>query len=522
VTAAHVLLASAASADEASQTCDVPHDLDRYKLLRRLSLDLRGTIPSVEEYESLDPVADIDGAIAAFVAEDGFRTMMRRYHEAMLWPNIGNVNLHSLTNQLFGGAKEALTYHSNSRAKTYRGSPDAVCGDFAQELLGYEDNATKKPKYNTLAGGIRQEGWREIIPYWGGPKIKVCAFDAQETEVSSVIAGAACSSVAGQAAIDCGCGKDLRYCFYGKDSFEPIYAALREQLGRAVDDVVAGGAPYTDLLLSTKAYVNGPIAFWKRNLAPGSSWGGVGTYNIPDPQEEVPATLGWNDTDDWVQVDRNGLHAGILTLPIYLLRFQTGRGRANRFRIDFMCKTFLPPADIETPESGCDPVSSDLTKRCTCRYCHEELEQKTASFGLFAEAGTTSMFENNLFPVFDEFCKGKQSGFCGRFYVTSKSDPRAGYLLPYRFTDVHADYVELLEAGPRELAKQIIEDGTFAQCTVRRVFAHFVKREMRTQAPTDDESLLLGELANAFAVDGYSFPELVRSVVSLPQYRRIH
>jgi len=41
--------------------------------------------------------------------------------------------------------------------------------------------------------------------------------------------------------------------------------------------------------------------------------------------EEV-GVADWLD-DAWKVVDRKGLHAGVTTLPIYLLRFQTNRGR---------------------------------------------------------------------------------------------------------------------------------------------------------------------------------------------------
>ena len=72
--------------------------------------------------------------------------------------------------------------------------------------------------------------------------------------------------------------------------------------------------------------------------------------------------------DTWAPVDRKGLHAGVLTLPGYLLRFQTDRGRANRMRITMTCEYFVPPAKME-PAPGCQPDGNDLTKRirAVCR-----------------------------------------------------------------------------------------------------------------------------------------------------------
>src|SRR3954463_3245729 len=78
----------------AADVC-VPGDaLDKYQYLRRLSLDLRGRVPTVEEYEALDTVGDVPRLlIQTWLATDDFRLAMRRYHEAMLWPNLSNLRI---------------------------------------------------------------------------------------------------------------------------------------------------------------------------------------------------------------------------------------------------------------------------------------------------------------------------------------------------------------------------------------------------------------------------------------------
>jgi hypothetical protein len=291
-----------------------------------------------------------------------------------------------------------------------------------------------------------------------------------------------------------------------------IRDSMREQLALMVDAVTTAGKPYTDLLTSTQAPENGKLAFWRKNLAPNVSINT--TYNAPAPGEQI-STKTWTD-DTWTTVDRKGLHAGVLTTPSYLLRFQTDRGRANRFRIDFMCEHFVPPEQPST--QGCDPADPDLTKRCVCSYCHSKLEPMASHFGLFAEAGTTMMTDPKTFPPFDDYCKNKTSGFCGRFYVAS--GPRAGYLKPLEFADAHPEFEQNANAGPRALAQEMIDNGVFAQCTVKRTFAYLVKRDIRAQGATTDELALLDELSKSFIDSSYSFPELVHQIVSLPQYRR--
>ncbi len=497
--------------------CEAPHEIDKYQWLRRASLDLRGHIPSVAEYEALDSESGVpEGTITAYLQTDEFRTMMRRYHEGLFWPNVSAVRFNAVDTQLGTRPYAPATVQlltSGGRAKTYRGSIDAGCGDFEQTAFDAAKPKDFRPTGVALVGGFKQEGWRMVTPYWDATtQVKVCAYDAQETVVSDD--GKPCNSEAGRAKPECGCGPGLSYCYGSATATaNPIRNALREQLGRNVDDVTSGASAYTDLLLSTKAYENGKIAFWRRNLAPNVSINT--TYNVPAPGEQI-TNKAWSD-DTWAPIDRKGLHAGVVTLPAYLLRFQTDRGRANRFRVDFMCEHFVPP---EQPNmNGCDPNDADLTKRCVCSYCHQKLEPMAAYFGLFSEAGTTQMTDKTIFPDFNESCKNKTTGFCGRFYVPT--GPRAGFLQALEFADTQPTVEANVKAGPRAWAQEVIDTGIFAQCSVRRVFKHFMKRDIRAQGAATDETSLLGSLTQTFIDSGYSFPLLVHDVVSLPQYRRV-
>ena len=90
-----------------------------------------------------------------------------------------------------------------------------------------------------------------------------------------------------------------------------------------------------------------------------------------------PALLEEPDYMDetWRVAARSDIHAGVQTLPAYLLRFQTNRARANRFRIAFTGQYFIPPEQPEdAAESDCVEETGDVTQQCTCRYCHQVLE----------------------------------------------------------------------------------------------------------------------------------------------------
>ena len=548
------LIASSAAAQTVPATCDAPHAVDKYQLLRRLSLDLRGRIPSYAEYTALDAQSTVPKAqIKSFLATDDFRVVMRRYHEELFWPNVSNVRLNNvnaqLANQVTQGAATAWVLGSAGRKKSYRGDADAVttahgrnCGDFEQTTFDaafpgqFRVDVAAASVYKETQGGVTvtQEGYRLAHPYWEADplvKIKVCAFDAQETP-TVVIGGktVSCGDATANSRRECGCGPNLRFC-YGPAAVvaASITASLREQLGRAVDKVSTGGKPYTDLLLSSKADVNGPISFWKRFMSYNLSLSRI--YAVPDASEDS-GNFDFNDTA-WHEVDRNDatssdpsakLHAGVVTLPAYLLRFQTNRGRANRFRIDFECESFVPPSTIEAPGSGtpaCTSAGTDLTGRCTCRYCHKILEPLAAGFGQFAEAGTT-VLAAAAFPRSAPGCKGSSSALCNRFYVTDTDDTNPGALLPYQYADAaHPAIGAALAEGPKKRANEIVNDGTFARCAVKRVFSQFVKRDMKVLGTETEELPLLTSLAEGFKTNGYSLPWLVEQVVTLEQYRSV-
>ncbi len=534
-----VLIASVAAA-QVPETCDQPRTLDKYQLLRRLSLDLRGRAPTYAEYQALDGVETVpETTISTYLASAEYRRTMRRYHEDMFWPNISNLDINSNSAKVNienlapkGAAANVLVSAGKGRRQNWRGDPEAIttlhgkqCGNYEQTHFdpAYPGQFRPDPAfvYTEVQNGltVSQEGWRLVKPYWDpASTVKICAFEAQETLTTN--SGAeSCGSVGGQGKHECGCGPGLQFCFGPRKIVEALVVdSMREQLGRAVDSV-ASGKPYTDLLLSTKADQNGPIVAWKRYLSQNYALNSL--YAPADADEEI-GEVAFTEANTWVSTDRGPLHAGVLTLPVYLLRFQTNRSRANRFRTDFECEPFVPPADLETPAEGCSETGTDLTGRCTCRYCHRILEPLAAHWGQFAEAGTT-VLDAAQFPRMKSNCvKADATGICKRFYVNAPGSDNAGSLLAYQYADAnHPAISAALAGGPRKRANEIIANGTFAKCTVKRIFANYVKREMRVSSPDLEELDTLNSLAADFSTHNYDLNWLVTQVVSLPQYRSL-
>lgn len=516
---------------QVSASCDLPRDLDKYQLLRRLSVDLRGKVPSYDEYTALDAQGAVPAAtVQAWLASDDFRVVMRRYHEELFWPNVTNVALNNVNAQLVTlTTPAAMSISSAGKRRQLRGLSDfstalgEQCGDFEQTQFtaGFVP-ATAGIRTAVVNGTtVKQEGWRMVTPYWSTTPVKVCAFDAMET--ASVTVGSAtiaCNTPEGDARPECGCGPNLRFCYGPTAQVRTvIQSAMREQLALMVDRVSTGGQPYTELLTSRAAPTTGPLVFWKKYLAPHLSYSRI--VAMPDPAEPL-AGADFADTT-WREVDRgSALHAGVLTTPMYLLRFQTNRGRANRFRIDFECESFVPPSQLETPAAGCSDSTGDLTKRCTCRYCHRQLEPLASHWGPFSEAGTTLMSDLALFPRAKASCVNSTSAFCNRFYVTDDQADAPGALLPWQYADAqHPDITAALAAGPKGRVNAIVADGTFARCAVKRAWSYFMKRDMRLIGSEPDEAAAIATLTTGFTSNGYRLPWLIEQIVTQPAYRRV-
>jgi hypothetical protein len=601
ITCALVLgvLASAPPAS-AQQECPLHKPMSIERHLRKLSIALRGHVPSIEEYEAVAGLDDIpDTYLDEYLASDGFRLAMRRMHEEQLWPNPGGASLVDIgaNIQTFNSGGETLwNMGNNGKRREFRGGNGSHrCQNVPQASMqpGYQlgDVPVCEVKgYDTFQQGAQmvtrawcQEGTVYVTPYWSPDPIKVCAFAAQNVE--SYLAPAEDLNLNGQLDIEdvdgdaqldpgedlngnglldmgedlnfngnldvasndaaecnyitasggnrkgCGCGPSLNYCSRFQHQ-ETIWAAMREQLLRVVDDHTVGGEPYSAMLTTTRSYTNGPLTHYQRYLAQQASLFGS-TYNVHhDGDAPLPATVDYLD-DSFTAVERAAPHAGILTLPAFTLRFQTNRGRANKVRIVFMDQYFVPPSVYD--KDDCIENTSDLSEKCVCKGCHTVLEPLAAYFGQVSERGSGLLTElakgfadNTNNQCNDQLGVGAVNGLCDRFYDTDYTDPALPLtLLPLTYADEHPEQEVNFDAGPAgivDLALAPIPDATYsllARATVKHLFKHLMKREMNLDpAAPDNEIALMEELATAFSADD-DLLALARRVVTLDAFRRM-
>ncbi len=529
------LVLALAAPPECSEQQPLPTDL----FLRRLSLDLRGELPTLAEYEAVtgrDAVPE--ETIDAWLGSDEFRVAMRWYHEGLLWPNVSNVQLGNGSNVVSpakGGTIYALI--GNPRRKKYRqGLGTEICGDYAQTEYDSQGRPVAQTVVDPNTGtSYQQEGWVQVAPYWAPDTlIKVCAFDAQtaltnfgdacppDAPTFGPNACVRCDSPTGASSAACGCGENLRWC-YSQDVFFEVLDSMRESVLRLADDVATGAAPYSALLLGTNLWVDGRLGFWYEHTAKVSNL--QRTYNVPVPSDGDHSGSTYTDPS-WRAVARSGVHAGVLTHPAFTLRFQSNRGRANRARSAFTNQYFVPPSGEDT---DCDPTTDDLTERCTCRGCHLTLEPLAAYYADVAEAGSGLLTDRVAFPIYDAQCdpdvSPKITLDCSRFYATEVDAPKPGTLRAYQYADdatyFHQQIATNAAKGPRGLAEELIASGAFHEATVSNVATWFLGRPLvRDPSRVDDESALHADWVAAFAADE-DFPGLVRRIVTSDTYRRI-
>jgi hypothetical protein len=537
-----IATAVSAGARADGEQCSLHRDVSIERLLRRLSIDLRGTVPDAAEYDAVTGKDAIpDAVLQGYLDSDEFRVQMRRYHEDLLWTNpaatLGEVGF-ALSSATLGNAGTVYFIPSTSKRKLVRGGDGTHnCQDKPQSALGYDAGGlpVTEPMGVDAVGPYFAEGWVDVHPYWepdAAKTVRVCAFDALTTATYTLPATDpdagthTCDDLfAPGKSASCGCGPNLNYCMLTTPVQGPVLAAMREQLLRLVDDSTSGSYPYSDVITTKRAYVNGPLAHYYRYLGPRQSV--ARTQNLHQPADGPLPTLPFTAADTWMEVTREDPHSGILTLPAYLLRFQTNRGRANRYRIAFEGQYFQPPS---TKDTACNKEGDDLTQRCVCRSCHSTLEPTAAHFGQFVEAGTTPLRDfTRAFDTYKACSKAApliSTTWCDRFYVTvpdvADPDIRPYKLKALRWADSGHPLIQPnFDDGPAGLAQADLQSGLFHQVATRHMFEFLMKREadLDPTSPGFEGDLLDGIAKDFQAHDNLKL--LVEALVKLPMYRRM-
>ena len=501
--------------DPADMCLEPEPTVDKYQNLRSLSMALRGTPPSLEEFEALHDLAEIpEEWIDQWLNSAEFSEQVSRFHRGLLWNRVDN-RAPYLGWSIQGGGPGAMPATGYSLQVVYRGK-HVGCLD---ELATFDENGEIVGTWNEQAQAI-QEGYVMVAPYWDPENpIKVCAYNAQDNMVSP--SGTLCGTKASMSDPKCGCGPNLIWC-----QQPGVGTIVLSSLGLSVEKTIANmileDRPYTDLFFNNTTYVNGPIVHMWRYFAQRSSYLDRGETFIPIAlSPALLPDLEFTDVDTWVPVELPAFHAGVFTSPAYLLRFTVNRRRARQFYESFLCSPFVPPAGgLEIDEESAK--ETDFQIRPGCLYCHKALEPAAAYWGRWTARGAGYLNPVD-FPPYREECGycaiyGDCPFDCDRHYVTqglsAKEKDFFGWLEAYQFRlDEHFPNVEV---GPKLLFEKKIVDGTIANCSVKNAIRWLIRRDLQ---PYEED--WLEELAQGFAATGYDYKEMVKAIVTHPHFGRV-
>ncbi|MCB9638059.1 MAG: hypothetical protein H6727_04030 [Myxococcales bacterium] len=494
-----------------AQVCEPEDTQKALQYLRRLSLDLRNYPPSQEEAMEVIKAKQVPEAlIDKMVQSPEALQRLRNYHRDLLW---GNINDLSFIDQDFrlGGDGDKVPLFNRYRSTRYRKHTEEIgCLD---EPARIENGAIQTTCQN--GSTLCQEGYVMVSPYWApDTKIKVCAFDAQETmnAKNAQREDVPCSTRSGVESAFCGCGPNLMWCQSENHRTErTIQEAMVEQMLYLAQSLAKDGKPYTQVLTSNFVVMNGPLAhFWKHQAQT------VSEIRLDIDQRNTYPDLKFHEKDKWVQVERPAIYSGILTMPAFLLKFATNRSRANRFYQAFLCTEFQAPPDGLPPGQDSCHEEPNLMKRCGCKYCHQALEPAASHWGRFFQGGLATL-DPEKYPSFLEKCAkaGTNDRFCRDYYFTRPNHPDEeeyrGYLNSYIFADKRMK--ENIEKGPRNIADQAIQGGAFASCVSRKMWGWFAG----DPTPTEER---IKVLSDRFSNSQFKLLDLIKAVVTSPEYKQ--
>lgn len=558
--------------------------------LRRLSIDLRGQMPEVSDYEEVIEEGRVSEAMILEMMEgEPFRHQIRKYHRDLLTADLSSQRFTARFLRSFTG-QNLWTVNNSGIRQRLRGFRNSAIG---QGVCANQEVTLDNPVVREHVGEDGKtyplDGWVRVKPWWDRTtSIKVCAFDALEDRTihprqaqaylyykdGTVSAENAYGGMgAANREVDCtindsplegfrrgcGCGPGLAWCSsdVGERGFRE---AVVEQMFEFIDQIVREERPYRQLLTSRTMPINGPLLHWKDHL---SFKGGTLLLSDRDHGQIVPEhlDLATDDWDTWANVELDERHAGLLTSYFYLLKWQTNRGRANAFYNMFMCKSFAPPTE-GLPASDDPSVNEiNLTHRKGCDTCHRALEPMASYWGHWAEGGylplgdaenEVNLLYKTLPPVYEK-CRERREGceereawrcipngydrtLCRFFYQVdalqgAEGDGYSGYLASYLFADVDplaasnertcdvtqpgCGYTDNMRLGPVDFANKIIESGEFAQCSVRRLWGHFLGRDMTLA----ERGEVMPVLSDDFIESDYQLKQLILKLVQRPEYR---
>lgn len=233
------------------------------------------------------------------------------------------------------------------------------------------------------------------------------------------------------------CGQAIEKCNIARSKFADRYsnlvsADLTMEPGYIIAHTVAEDRPWPEVVTTQTTIITGTYAEWLTNKGaplwanfPGKSYEGS-----TDPIFTKPDIYDRGHH----RIQRNALHAGVLTTPAFQMVTNGRRAKANRAYESFLCQKFTVPAGANPDPSDANP---DLTKRSYCSFCHKTLEPMAAFWNRWPETGTINYMYDPAATISDTGAFNGQSGpgaaAFGKTLVSSQAFPECGVKRAFEF-----------------------------------------------------------------------------------------
>lgn len=316
---------------------------DDATLLRRLSLDLRGSIPSANELERLQSgQATLDELIDDMMLTKDFQSTFLLYHKDIIRPRTGDYNTDASYSKVGQVVVDGEKVYTSSRIAGEPGS--GRC------------SSTQRVRVSPW--------WDRAGSHWA---CKDTASEALSVEADGKTLR--CDSTEGQKTGKCGCGPYMTFC-YPDGVKDPIIKSMKEEGARIALEVINNDLPYPTILTSDWTMNDGALEVFYAKLEDRLP-------ELKDPDFKKP----------WRRIERHERHSGILSTPEMFNFFYNGRRWAQRTFEAFFCHEVYPDFDLldDTKDSGVtigvpyrdSPLlepSLTVTESRACAACHLQLD----------------------------------------------------------------------------------------------------------------------------------------------------
>ncbi|MCX6129760.1 MAG: DUF1585 domain-containing protein [Proteobacteria bacterium] len=276
------------------------------------------------------------------------------------------------------------------------------------------------------------------------------------------------------------CGAKLERCTLGAGRRSPDRLAnlvnqdLTLEPGYLISYIVAEDRPFSEVLTSSSTIMTGTMGEFMSHLGK-DMWGNFPLGGYKDAAHPIFTNPQVFDRKLY-RIERNNIHAGVLTTPAYQMLTNGARAKANKAYETFLCRKFVVPEGGKPDPNDANP---DLTKRAYCSFCHKSLEPMAAFWNRWPEVGNVNYLYNASSTIDDS---GRYDGKTGK--------------------------------GALAFGKILTESENFAECSVTRAFEFVYGRKM-TKIEKENQ---LEDMIDKFNESGQKLRSTIKSLLLAPEF----